>query len=117
MLLDNGNNPCYTWLVRPIGNKILIEPAPTKECSAGGIVTPEQYRTRDITWDGLVVALGSGDRTRKGVHVPFEVAVGNRVMVNRYNVAVHHIDGKEMWLAKPGDIVAIVSDDTFEPRN
>lgn len=93
--------------MRPIGHRILIEPSKAKETSAGGIVTPEQYRQRDVVWDGIVRQLGSPPVTRTGVEVPWEVSVGQRVLVNRYSVRI--IEGDpEMWLAKLEDIVAII---------
>jgi chaperonin GroES len=100
--------------VRPIGNRVLVEPSKAKEVSAGGIVTPEQYRQRDVAWDGVVVAFGSERRTKKGAYITYECEIGQRVLVNRYNAVVHEIGGREMWLVKPEDIIAILEDEMQE---
>ena len=105
--LDTKQPPCNNCLVRPIGHRILIEPSPAKEVSAGGIVTPEQYRQRNVTWDGTVRELGTPPVTRKGIIVPWEFSIGQRVLVNRYSVRIVEGD-KEMWLSKPEDIVAVI---------
>ena len=96
--------------MRPIGNRVLVEPSKAKESSAGGIVTPEQYRQRDVVWDGVVVAIGAPQPNRKGYIFGPDVLPGERVLVNRYNAAVHTINGKEMWLVKPEDIIAILEE-------
>jgi chaperonin GroES len=95
--------------VRPIGNRILIEPSKAREASAGGILTPEAYRQRDVSHDGVVIALGSLGLTRKGVEIPFEVEVGQRVFVNRYSVVILDVT-PERWMARPEDILAIIED-------
>jgi co-chaperonin GroES (HSP10) len=89
----------YSKDVRPIGNRILIEPRKVGETSPGGIVTPEAYRQRDVAWDGLIKSIGPKNK--------LPVVEGQRVLVNRYNATI--VDAvPEMWLAKPEDIIAIL---------
>lgn len=87
--------------MRPIGNRIIIEPRKVGETSPGGIVTPEAYRQRDVSWDGIV---------KHGTSKLPEVREGNRVLVNRYNMVVIEREGMELWVAKPEDILAILEE-------
>jgi co-chaperonin GroES (HSP10) len=86
--------------VRPLGDRILIEPLLTKEATDGGIVTPEAYRQRDVVWRGIVIS--------KGSKVPSDIEVGHEVFVNRYSVVVVDKDG-EKWVARTNDILAIIN--------
>lgn len=69
----------------PLADNILAEPI-VEERSRGGIIFPESY-TSEFDSSAklyLVIAVGSGRLTRKGVRVPIECAPGDRVLCHSY---------------------------------
>ena len=61
--------------VKPIGDRILVEPAEEKETKKGGIIIPESAKEKPQ--ESIVRALGTGKVTDDGKKVPFEVKVGD----------------------------------------
>lgn len=66
---------------RPVGDRILVRLVHQERI--GRIWLPDNVKgpARDSSQEGIVVALGSGVRTKKGQYRPFDVIVGDRVMV------------------------------------
>lgn len=65
-------------------------------------MTPEAYRQRDVAWDGFVMSTGPKNK--------LPINQGDRVMVNRYSVVtVPALE--EMWLAKPEDLLALITEE------
>jgi len=57
--------------VKPLGDRILVEPAEEKEVKKGGIIIPDSAKEKPT--EGIVVALGTGKTDDNGKKVPFEV--------------------------------------------
>ena len=57
--------------VRPLGDRILVEPAEEKETKKGGIIIPDSAKEKPT--EGIVVALGTGKTDDNGKKVPFEM--------------------------------------------
>ena len=92
--------------VRPLGDRILVEPAEEKEVKKGGIIIPDSAKEKPT--ESIVVALGTGKTDDKGVKVPFEVKKGDRVLVSKYGGTEIKIDGKEYKILNSEDILAVI---------
>src|SRR5215469_5803050 len=92
--------------VKPIGDRILVEPAEEKETKKGGIIIPESAKEKPQ--EGIVKVLGTGKVNDEGKKVPFEVKVGDRVLVYKYGGTEIKIDGKEYKILSSDDILAIL---------
>ncbi len=92
--------------VKPLGDRVLVEPAEEKETKKGGIIIPDSAKEKPM--EGIVVALGTGKTDDDGKKVAFEVKKGDRVLISKYGGTEIKIDGKEMKILNSDDILAII---------
>ena len=92
--------------IKPLGDRILVEPAEEKEVKKGGIIIPETAKEKPQ--EGIVRVLGTGKTDDSGKKIAFEVNVGDRVLVSKYGGTEIKIEGKEYKLLSSDDILAIV---------
>lgn len=92
--------------IKPLGDRILVEPAEEKEVKKGGIIIPETAKEKPQ--EGIVRVLGTGKLDDSGKKIAFEVKVGDRVLVSKYGGTEIKIEGKEYKLLSSDDILAIV---------
>jgi chaperonin GroES len=92
--------------VKPLGDRVLVEPAEEKEVKKGGIIIPDSAKEKPT--ESVVVALGTGKVDEKGNKVPFEVKKGDRVLVSKYGGTEIKIDGKEYKILNSDDILAVI---------
>ena len=92
--------------VKPLGDRVLVEPAEEKEVKKGGIIIPDSAKEKPT--EGLVVALGTGKTDDNGKKVPFEVKKGDRVLVSKYGGTELKLDGKEFKIFNSDDILAVI---------
>ena len=94
--------------VRPVGDRILVEPVEEKDLKAkkGGIIIPDTAKEKPM--ESVVVALGTGKTGDNGKKVPFEVKKGERVLVSKYGGTEIKLDGKEYKILNSDDVLAII---------
>jgi chaperonin GroES len=92
--------------VKPIGDRILVEPAEEKEVKKGGIIIPDTAKEKPQ--EAIIVALGTGKVDDNGKKVAFEVKKGDRVLVSKYGGTEIKIDGKEYKILSSDDILAVL---------
>jgi len=92
--------------VKPLGDRVLVEPVEEKEVKKGGIIIPDTAKEKPT--EGLVVALGTGKTDDNGKKVPFEVKKGDRVLISKYGGTEIKLNGKEYKILSSEDILAIV---------
>jgi chaperonin GroES len=92
--------------VKPIGDRILVEPVEEKEVKKGGIIIPDTAKEKPQ--EGIIIALGTGKTNDDGKKIPFEVKKGDRVLVSKYGGTEIKIDGKEYKILSSDDILAVL---------
>ena len=93
--------------VKPLGDRVLVEPAEEKETKKGGIIIPDSAKEKPM--EGIVRALGTGKTNDDGKKVPFEVKVNDRVLISKYGGTEIKIDGKEFKILNADDILAVLA--------
>ena len=93
--------------LKPLGDRVLVEPAEEKEVKKGGIIIPDTAKEKPM--ESVVVALGTGKTDDNGKKVPFEVKKGDRVLVSKYGGTEIKLDGKEFKIFGSDDLVAILN--------
>ena len=68
-------------MIRPLGERVLVEPIAKEETTASGIVLPDTAKEKPQ--EGKIVAVGSG-ALKDGVRVALEVKEGDRVLFSKY---------------------------------
>jgi len=92
--------------LRPLGDRVLVEPAEEKEVKKGGIIIPDSAKEKPT--EGIIIALGTGKTDEDGKKLPFEVKKGDRVLVSKYGGTEIKLDGKEYKILNSDDILAVI---------
>ncbi|MBN6187710.1 co-chaperone GroES [Aneurinibacillus sp. BA2021] len=92
-------------MLKPLGDRVIIEPIAKEETTASGIVLPETAKEKPQ--EGKIVAVGSG-RIENGERIALEVQEGNRVIYSKYAGTEVKFDNKEFLIMRESDILAIV---------
>jgi len=92
--------------IRPLGDRVVVEPREAEEKTASGIILPDTAKEKPV--EGTVVAVSQGKRNDKGELIPLEVKVGDRVLYGKYAGNEIKIDGKEYLIMRESDIYAIL---------
>jgi chaperonin GroES len=92
--------------LKPLGDRVLVEPVEEKETKKGGIIIPDSAKEKPT--EGVVRALGTGKTDDNGKKVAFEVKVGDRVLVSKYGGTEVKLDGKEYKIFGSDDLIAVI---------
>ena len=97
-----------TLNVRPIGDRILVEPIEEKEQKGkkGGIIIPDTAKEKPM--ESMVVAVGTGKTGDDGKKIFLEVKKGDRVLVSKYGGTEIKLDGKDYRIFNGDDVLAII---------
>jgi chaperonin GroES len=97
-----------TLNVRPLGDRILVEPVEEKEQNGkkGAIIIPDTAKEKPM--ESLVIALGTGKTNDDGKKIPFEVKKGDRNLVSKYGGTEIKLDGKEYKILNSDDVLAVI---------
>lgn len=87
--------------VKPLADRVLIEPAAAEQITAGGIIIPTSAQEKPLR--GTVVAIGPGKKDE-----PLTVKVGDLVLYTKYAGTEISIEGKDYLIMRESDIVAII---------
>jgi chaperonin GroES len=92
-------------VLRPIGDKVVVEVFEEEEKTAGGIFLPDTAKKKPQ--EGRVVAVGPGRVLQDGTRAPMSVKVGDRVIFSKYGGNEVEVDGKEYTILDEDQIYAI----------
>ncbi|MEB3100916.1 co-chaperone GroES [Ferviditalea candida] len=92
-------------MIKPLGDRVVIEAVAKEETTASGIVLPDSAKEKPQ--EGKVVAVGSGV-WRDDERVPLEVKEGDRVIFSKYAGTEVKYDGRELLIMRESDILAVI---------
>ena len=92
--------------LKPLGNRLVVEPLEAEEVTAGGIVLPETAKEKPQK--GTVLSIGPGERDDKGKRIEMDVQKGDTVLYAKYAGTEIKVDGKKLLILKENDILAII---------
>jgi len=94
--------------IKPIGDRVLLKHiAEDKEQVRGGIIIPDSAKEKPQ--EAKVIALGTGKKDEDGKLVPFEVKVGDRVLITKYGGTEVKIDEEKYTIVREDDILGVLS--------
>lgn len=92
--------------IRPLDDRIVVEPHAAEERTSGGIVLPDNSREKQQR--GTVVAIGPGKLLDSGERAAIGVNVGDEVIFGKYGGTEIEIDGTDVKILRESDILAKV---------
>jgi len=95
-----------TTKLRPLGDRVVIQPTPREEMTKSGIVLPDTAKEKPQ--EGLVLAVGPGRILDDGKREQVDVKKGDKVLYAKYAGTEFKIDGEELLIVSQKDILAIV---------
>ncbi len=87
--------------VKPLADRVLIEPAAAEQKTSGGIIIPDTAKEKPQR--GIVVAVGNGKKDE-----PMTVKVGDNVLYGKYAGTEITVEGNEYLIMKESDIYAVI---------
>jgi chaperonin GroES len=94
--------------LRPLADRVVVEPMESEEVTAGGILLPETAKEKPQ--QGRILAVGQGRRDEDGKLIPMDVKVDDKVLYAKYAGTEVKVDGKKLLILKESDILAIITD-------
>lgn len=88
-------------MLKPLADRVLIEPAPAEEKTASGIIIPDTAKEKPL--QGKVVAAGPGKKDE-----PMTVKEGDNVLYGQYSGTEIKLDGKSYLIMRESDVYGII---------
>lgn len=88
--------------IKPLADRVLIEPAPAEEKTIGGIIIPDTAKEKPL--QGKVLAVGNGTKDEEMV-----VKEGDTVLYGKYAGTELAFEGKKYLVMRQSDILAILA--------
>ena len=92
--------------LRPLDDRIVVQPLEAEEMTAGGIVLPDSAKEKPQR--GTVIAVGCGKLLDSGERAEISVAIGDEVIYGKYSGSDIEVDGVEVKILRESDILAKV---------
>ena len=92
--------------IRPLDDRVVVEPMAAEETTAGGIVLPDAAQEKPHR--GTVVAVGPGKLLESGERGELSVGVGDEVIYGKYGGTEIEVEGQDVKILRESDILAKV---------
>ena len=90
--------------LKPLDDRIVVEPLEAEEKSRGGIVLPDSAKEKPQ--QGKVVAVGPGKLNDDGEHTPMSLKVGDTILYGKYSGNEVTVDDKDLVIMRESDVLA-----------
>ena len=92
--------------IRPLNDRVIIEPLQAAERSAGGIIIPDTAQEKPV--EGKVAAVGPGAVGKDGKRRKLDIKKGDRVLYGKWSGTEVKVGGKDLVIMHEHDILAVV---------
>lgn len=87
--------------IKPLFDRVLIEPTPAEEVTLGGIIIPDTAKEKPLK--GTVIAVGDGTKDE-----PMVLTVGAEVLFGKYAGTELELEGKKYLMMRQNDVLAVI---------
>ena len=91
--------------IRPLFDKVVIEPVNADEKTKSGIVLPSAAQEKPQM--AVIVAMGPGGII-EGKEITMQVKVGEKILYSKYAGSEFKLDGKDVIIIRQSDILAVI---------
>ena len=89
--------------IKPLQDRVLVEPAKAEERTAGGIIIPDSAKEKPLK--GTVRAVGNGTKDE-----PMAVKAGDKVLYGKYAGTEIELEGEKLLMMRQSDVLAIIEE-------
>ncbi|MGF9940348.1 co-chaperone GroES [Bacillus cereus] len=93
-------------MLKPLGDRVVIELVQAEEKTASGIVLPDTAKEKPQ--EGKVIAVGTGRVLENGERVALEVAAGDFIIFSKYAGTEVKYEGTDYLILRESDILAVI---------
>jgi chaperonin GroES len=87
--------------VKPLADRVLIQPIPAEEVTVSGIIIPDSAKEKPLK--GTVLAVGPGTKDEA-----MQLTVGDVVLYGKYAGTEVEIDNEKVLIMRQSDVLAIL---------
>ena len=91
--------------IRPLGDRVLVEPIEEKEQTVGGIIIPDAAKEKPM--QGKVIAVGK-KTDKDGKEIAFDVKVGDTVLLPKYGGTEVTLGEQKLQLVREEDLLGVL---------
>ena len=95
-----------TSRLKPLGDRLVVKPAPREEMTKSGIVLPDTVKERPQ--EGTVLSVGPGRILDDGSREAIDVSVGQRILFQKYAGTEFKLDEEDLLILSQKDILAVI---------
>lgn len=88
--------------IKPLADRVLIEPAPAETKTVGGIIIPDTAKEKPL--QGTIIAVGKGTKDEEMV-----LKEGDTVLYGKYAGTELEFEGKKYLIMRQSDVVAVLA--------
>ena len=92
--------------IRPLHDRVLVEPLDAEEKSAGGIIIPDTAQEKPM--EGKIVAVGKGSKNDEGKIAALDVKKGDRILYGKWSGTEVKVDGDVYLIMKESDVMGVI---------
>jgi len=92
--------------LRPLHDRVLVQPLEAEEKTAGGIIIPDTAQEKPM--EGKIIAVGAGARGEDGKVVKLDVKKGDRILYGKWSGTEVKVDGSDYLIMKESDIMGVI---------
>ncbi len=92
--------------IRPLHDRVLVEPLDAEEKTAGGIIIPDTAKEKPM--EGKIVAVGNGSRNDEGKVAPLDVKKGDHILYGKWSGTEVKVDGDDYLIMKESDVMGVI---------
>jgi chaperonin GroES len=92
--------------LKPLGDRLVVRPMAREEMTKSGIVLPDTVKERPQ--EGTILAVGPGRTLDDGSREPIEVAVGQKILFQKYAGTEFKLDDEELLILSQKDVLAVI---------
>lgn len=89
--------------IKPLADRVLIEPTAAEETTLGGIIIPDSAKEKPLR--GTVLAVGQGTKDD-----PMVLKEGDKVLFGKYAGTEIELEGVKYLMMRQGDVLAVLAD-------
>lgn len=95
--------------IRPLSDRIVVEPREVETKTPGGIVIPETASSGEKPIEGTVLAVGTG-KCVEGKLQPLQIKVGDKILFGKYAGTNIKLDNKEYLIMREDDVMGVLEE-------
>src|SRR5215203_1725828 len=96
-----------TLSLRPLDDRVVVEPLEAEEKTSGGILLPDTAKQKPQ--QAKVVAVGPGKLSDKGARTALAVKIGDTVLFGKYSGSDVEVNGKEYKIVRESEILGKIT--------